>query len=131
MKNPTSRERGGIHSHDIGDYLTREQKLATTARFGSLMGVGKAKGWTTLSPDKHDDWLNQRDDSFEAFVALGDKEGATQVVLFSLFSRGVGTARDAWAFNMSRTALAENMRSMIGFYGTEALHRCLHWRVDH
>jgi predicted helicase len=122
VKNPASQEFGAIRFHDVGDYLTREQKLATTARFGSLTGIGKAKGWTSIRPDEHGDWLNQRDDSFETFLALGDKDGATPNVLFSLFSRGVATARDAWAFNLSRTALAENMYSMIEFYGSE-LHR--------
>lgn len=118
-KNPAARQQAVIRFHDVGDYLTREQKLAITGRFGSVTGVSEGKGWTALTPDSHGDWLNQRDDGFEAFLALGDKDQTSPETLFSLFSRGVATARDAWAFNMSRTALAKNMRSMIGFYGSE------------
>ena len=119
VKNPVSAERGKIRFHDIGDYLTREQKLAITARFGGLQGITEKKGWFTLAADEHGDWLNQRDKSFEAFLPLGDKDGAEQNAIFSNYSSGLKTQRDAWAFNMSRTALAENMRSMIGFYDTE------------
>lgn len=119
VKNPASQEHGAIRFHDIGDYLTREQKLAITARFGSVSGIDKAKGWTTLTPDEHADWLNQRDDSFEVFLPLGDKDRTAPDALFANYSSGVKTQRDAWAFNMSRAALAENMRSMIGFYGAE------------
>ncbi|MFG1330776.1 DEAD/DEAH box helicase family protein, partial [Xanthobacter autotrophicus] len=71
VKNPASSQQGAIRFHDIGDYLTREQKLAITARFGSLAGVDKVKGWSTITPDEHGDWLNQRDESFDTFVALG------------------------------------------------------------
>lgn len=119
VKNPASAQQGAIRFHDIGDYLSRDQKLAIIVRFGSVVGVGKAGGWATIKPDEHGDWLNQRDDSFDVFLPLGDKDGATPNALFSDYSSGLKTQRDAWTFNMSRTALAENMRAMIGFYGAE------------
>jgi predicted helicase len=119
VKNPASTQQGTIRFHDIGDYLTREQKLAITARFGALKGISEKKGWVTLTPDEHGDWLNQRDDSFEAFLPLGDKRNGESTVLFETYSSGLKTQRDAWAFNLSRTALAANMRAMIGFYCTE------------
>lgn len=118
VKNPASQAQGAIRFHDIGDYLTREQKLAITARFGGLAGVEEAKGWSTITPDEHGDWLNQRDESFDTFLALGDKKGGGPA-LFANFSQGVLTARDAWAYNASRTALVDNMRRMIGTYSSE------------
>lgn len=119
VKNPSSVEEGIIRFHDIGDYLTREQKLAITSSFGSIKGVSEKGGWVTLTPDEHGDWLNQRDNSFEAFLALGNKDGRAQDALFLNYSAGLKTQRDAWAFNMSRTALAENMRATIRFYISE------------
>ena len=119
VKNPRSAERGTIRFYDIGDYLTREQKLATTGRFGSLNGVAGTAGWTTLIPDEHGDWLKQRDGSFEAFLCLGDKDKKEDSVLFENYSRGLETNRDAWAFNSSRAALSENMKNMIEFYNSE------------
>ena len=119
MKNPASQEHGAIRFHDIGDYLTREQKLTITARFGSVTGIGKAKGWTTLTPDEHADWLNQRDDSFDEFLALGDKDKSGQGGLFANYSTGVQTNRDVWVFNSSRGVVATNVQSMISTFNAE------------
>ena len=119
VKNPASTEQGVIRFHDIGEYLTREQKLAITARFGGLKGIAETNGWVTLTPDEHGDWLNQRDRSFDAFLAIGDKRGSEIMTLFEAFSSGVKTHRDAWAFNFSRQALETNMERMIAFYNEE------------
>ena len=119
VKNPGSAERGVIRFHDVGDYLTREQKLGAVARFGSLKGIAAAKGWTTVVPDEHGDWLNQRDSSFEQFIAIGDNTRAGRPALFSIYSAGVKTNRDAWAFNASHKNLTENMKRMIEIYNEE------------
>ena len=119
VKNPAAVEQGKIYFHDIGDYLTREQKLAMTARFGSIGGVTRSRGWQTVVPDEHGDWLGQRDKGFENYIPIGDNTNKTAEVLFSTYSAGVKTNRDAWAFNSSRTGLGENMRRMIECYNGE------------
>jgi len=119
VKNPASAQQGAIRFHDIGDYLTREQKLAITARFGGLKGITEKKGWVTLTPDEHGDWLNQRDDSFEAFIQLGDKDNKSTAGLFANYSRGIETGRDAWVFNCSRAGVAANARTMVATYTSE------------
>lgn len=70
MKNPQAKQRGQIYFHDIGDYLSREDKLEKIASYASVAGVPE---WQTITPDDHGDWLKQRDGSFEKFIALGDK----------------------------------------------------------
>jgi predicted helicase len=119
VKNPDATAHGQIHVHDIGDYLTREDKLAIIARFGSIGGITKAGAWQTITPDEHGDWLGQRDGAFDAFLPIGDKNDKTAKVLFANYSSGVKTQRDAWCFNPDRTALAGNMQAMIGFYNAE------------
>lgn len=119
VKNPASVAKDAIRFHDIGDYLTREQKLAITARFGSLKGITEREGWTRIAPDEHGDWLNQRDSSFDEFVLLGNKSGSKEIALFENYSSGLKTQRDAWAYNCSRTTLVENVRGMIDFYNAE------------
>ncbi|MGE3643780.1 MAG: DEAD/DEAH box helicase [Beijerinckiaceae bacterium] len=119
VKNPDTAQKGAIRFHDIGDYLTRERKLAITADFGSISGIAAAGGWRAISPDEHGDWLKQRDPRFEKFVALGDKSGKEKVVLFGNYSHGVKTQRDTWAYNSSCAALGDNMRRMIEFYNSE------------
>ncbi|MCX7514262.1 N-6 DNA methylase [Frateuria sp. STR12] len=115
VKNPQAAKHGLINYHDIGDYLTREQKLEKIARYASVEGI---TDWRTIVPDAHGDWLRQRQDGFEKFIVLGDKRGNSPKV-FESFSMGVVTNRDAWAYNASRDMLALNMRRMIDSYNDE------------
>lgn len=116
VKNPEAAEHGQIHFHDIGDYLSREEKLEKIEEFASVGGIEQ---WQTITPDTHGDWLNQRDDSFNEFMVLGDKNNKIGTALFYSYSRGVQTARDAWAYNASQSKLEANMGRMIDFYNTE------------
>ena len=118
VKNPAAKVHGQIQVHDIGDYLTREEKLAIIASFGSIGGIDRAGAWQTITPDEHGDWVGQRDAAFEVFLPIGDKKG-NGAKLFENFSLGVGTNRDAWCVNPSRVALAQNMDAMIAFYNAE------------
>ncbi|WP_245986603.1 type ISP restriction/modification enzyme [Azospirillum thermophilum] len=119
VKNPSITTQCHIRLHDIGDYLTREEKLAIVSRFGSVGGIDQKKGWKNITPDVHGDWLGQRDKSFDAFIAIGDKESEQAAAVFSNFSRGIATARDAWCYNFSYNSLASNMSAMINFYNHE------------
>lgn len=119
VKNPFAQENGQISFYDIGDYLSREEKLAEIGSLSSIAGITTADAWQTITPDVHGDWLKQRDDSFLEHIALGDKKGGGPK-LFESFSLGVVTARDAWCYNASKTDVAANMRRMIAFYNEEA-----------
>lgn len=116
VKNPHAKEHGKIYFHDIGDYLSREEKLDKIAEFKSLKGIAAANGWTIISPDEHGDWLNQRDNSFGEFISLGDKKDKANSSLFLNYSRGAESGRDAWSYNGSFTKLSSNIGSMISFY---------------
>ena len=118
VKNSEAVGHGQIRFHNIGDYLTREDKLATIAQFGSIGGITAASRWQEITPDEHGDWLGQRDKAFDAFLPLGDKKG-DGAKLFENFSMGVVTNRDAWCVNPSRDALAHNMGAMINVYNAE------------
>ncbi len=115
VKNPNAAQHGRIYFHDIGDYLTREEKLEKIEEFSSVAGI---IDWKLIIPDDHGDWLKQRDNSFSDFIVLGDKKG-NSLKLFDNFSLGVGTNRDAWCYNFSRTAVASNMANTIAFYNAE------------
>ncbi|TCG02055.1 damage-inducible protein [Paraburkholderia strydomiana] len=115
VKNPNATQHGQIYFHDIGDYLSREEKLERVGAFASLAGVADAGGWRSIVPDDHADWLKQRDNSFGQFIVLGDKKGQSPKV-FGSYSQGVKTNRDAWAFNFSKTSLLDNVQRMAEFY---------------
>lgn len=120
VKNPSAKERGRIWFRDVGDYLSRDEKLEAVETFGSVAGIADANGWAAITPDEHGDWLKQREAHFERYLPLGIKDkhdGSTR--LFANFSMGVVTARDGWAFNPSRRGVSENMSRMIAFYSAE------------
>ena len=119
VKNPNAAEQGRIHFHDIGDYLTREEKLSIVARFGSIGGITAAGRWESIIPDDYGDWLGQRDKNFDAFMAMGDKDTKGATALFANYSSGLKSQRDVWCFNASREAVASNMHTMINFYDAE------------
>lgn len=121
VKNPQSKSRGQIHYYDIGDYLTREKKLEIIRSYGSLTGINSDPGWRSITSDKNNDWLNQTDPNFNHFVPLGSKEKGTRSTrrIFSNYSLGVVTNRDAWCYNSSRSILRKNIGSMIDFYNSE------------
>lgn len=101
-----------LRYHDIGDYLTQQEKLDIVDRFGGIDGMD----WHLVRPNAEGDWVNQRDPAFEGFVPLGDKDDGRGKVIFDVYSQGVLSARDAWAYNMDRGALEVNMRRMIAAF---------------
>ncbi len=117
LKNPNAAVQGQIFYHDVGDDLSRDEKLE---RIGAYVSVAGIEHWQSITPDGHGDWLKQRDESFGQFIVLGDKKGDAPK-LFENFSQGVLTARDAWAYNACRESVAANMERMIDFYNAELI----------
>ena len=120
VKNLRAALRGSIRYHDIGDYLSRAEKLATISRFGSIEGIERQGLWQTIEPDDQGDWLGKKDRGFDKFMSMGDKKNRSTPSLFVNYSNGIKTNRDVWAYNFSRVAVENNMRRMIHFY-----HECL------
>ena len=116
VKDPSETEHGQIHYHDIGDYLTREEKLAQLTAFAEGRN---AIPWVRITPDDYGDWINQRDPSFGLHIVLGDKKNKAAETVFRQYSRGLETTRDAWCYNASRTILLKNVRRSIDFYNAE------------
>jgi predicted helicase len=62
---------------------------------------------------------------FEGFLPIASQEGKSvqtgveSPILFRLYSGGVKTNRDAWAYNFDREALSTNMAGFIDTYNSE------------
>lgn len=122
VRNPDAQHKGcHILYRDIGEYLSREQKLGKLRDWGSISNIDD---WQTIQPDKYHDWLGQRDEAFESFYSVGSKEakaGRMDDAIFTLFSNGYKTSRDAYIYNFSRDDCADNARKMVQDY-CDALH---------
>ena len=71
VRNPDAGHEGcRIHYRDIGDYLKREEKLAILREAGSIAGIDD---WQEIAPDRHHDWIGQRDEAFQALYPIGSK----------------------------------------------------------
>ena len=114
VKNPDATTHGPLRYRDIGDYLTREQKLTLLTQYGDITGVP----WETLHPNAEGDWINQRNTTFASFTPIGDKAHPATAV-FRSYSAGLQTNRDAWVYNSSRPALEHNVSRMIDTYNSE------------
>ncbi|MDE2738286.1 MAG: DEAD/DEAH box helicase family protein [Paracoccaceae bacterium] len=121
IKNPDAAEKGQILFHDIGKNKTREQKLAKITEFSSIQGISRDCGWQKITPDAHNDWLEQRNTNFARFTMLGNKDKAREHEprLFKNYSLGVVTNRDAWCLNFSALALEGNIQRLIDNYNGE------------
>ncbi|MBJ9624443.1 DEAD/DEAH box helicase [Burkholderia multivorans] len=119
VKSPHASQQGQIYIHDIGDYLSREEKLEKIRTFRSIEGIEQTGGWRPVTPDAHGDWLKQRDGSFANYIVLGNKDDTAPSKLFGNYSNGVKTQRDAWCYNASKTELAGNVTRMIAFYNDQ------------
>lgn len=119
VKNPRAEKHGQIYFHDIGDYLSREQKLEKVSAFASVTGITECGGWRNITPDAYGDWVNQRDNRFDEYIVLGNKSDKQANALFANYSSGVKTQRDAWCYNASKALVEANMDNMIRFYNGE------------
>jgi len=105
-----------LHYFGVADYQTQEEKLA-----GLAAATLHNMAWQTLVPNESGDWLNQRNDAFNDFPALGTKDASeTDPRHFTLHSSGLKTNRDAWCYNFARTQVESNMARMISTYNAQA-----------
>ncbi|WP_455784126.1 type ISP restriction/modification enzyme, partial [Bilophila wadsworthia] len=111
IKKPGHTGKAQIFYHDIGDYLTREEKLHKVKTFADYAVMP----WEQLHPNEHNDWINQRCGDFDDFVPLNDGDTA----IFCMRSGGLKTNRDAWCYNFSNEQLKHNIKVSIDFYNSE------------
>ena len=108
-----------IYYYDIGDYLTREEKLDKISSFKSMENLP----FTRLIPNEYGDWIDKRNDKFSTWIPIGaDKkkkfDNASQS-FFTIYSLGCVTSRDSWVYNYSHSQLCKNIKLTITHYNDE------------
>lgn len=116
VKNPDQKtEKATIYYKDIGDYLTREDKLKLIAN--NMTFLNSDLELKNLQSNEHGDWINHRNDSFDNFIVIGDKKNVNNNFFFNpVYSNGIVSSRDAWVYNFSKEKLKNNIITTIDFY---------------
>ena len=117
VRNPSRREDPcKILYRDIGDYLTREEKLSIVRESESIVGI---TDWKEITPDQHHDWIGQRSSAFQMLYPMGIKRGKKsrrEEPVLDFYSLGLTTARDAYIYNFSRDRCEAQGRAMVENY---------------
>ncbi|WP_313502386.1 DEAD/DEAH box helicase [Corynebacterium variabile] len=112
VKDPAHTGSCEVFYKDIGDYLSREEKLALVSQ-ATLANLE----WTPITPNSSGDWVNQRSEDFATWPVLGDKKGESDgPVFFRTYSSGLKTGRDPWCYSSSLTSLQNHVQSMVEQY---------------
>jgi predicted helicase len=120
IKNPDAKQKKAtVHYHDIGDYLTQQDKLKLVTKFGSISN--EKMSWKTLEPNEHGDWISMRNSAFDEYIPLNPEKkfDANAKSFFIAQSLGTLTARDAWVSNFSKTELSKNINKTIEHYNEQ------------
>ena len=120
VKNPESKkEKAEIFYKDIGDYLTREEKLKIISEDKTFLN--KDLELSTLQPNEHGDWINHRNSAFDDFIPLVSikKQDFLSHSFFITSSLGLGTNRDSWIYNSNKGTLFDKLQFSINFYNSQ------------
>lgn len=109
-----------IYYRDIGDYLSREEKLKIIAEAGSFLATSMRKKLIQLEPNAHGDWITERNDAFTGYIPLAaeKKYDSKSESAFVTHSLGYATNRDAFLYNYSKTRLKITVSEMIRYYNS-------------
>ena len=120
VKKPkASDEAARICYRDIGDYLSREEKLNIIRNMGDI--GNPLMQWIAITPNEHGDWLNKRSEQFKLFTPLGDKDDKKNKKTFFVpyYSNGLKTQRDPWCYNSSLPVVKKSATEQIDFYNEQ------------
>lgn len=111
------KEKAEIYYYDIGDYLTTDEKLS---KLHNLKSIEKAN-FTLIKPNKDNDWINQRDESFDEFYLIGNKNKKIKekTIFKPIYSSGIKTNRDVYMYNFSKNSLSNIAEKSINYYNSE------------
>lgn len=111
-------EKARIYYHDIGDYLSREDKLRIVKDFRDI--ANPLMKWTQLYPNEYGDWINKRSEKFKSYLPIISDNRSDKTTWFSKKSNGLATSRDAWCYNSSCAELENNIMRSIQFFNEQS-----------
>ncbi|GAA5423146.1 DEAD/DEAH box helicase [Tetragenococcus halophilus] len=97
-----------IFYKDIGDYLSREDKLTILKNQESIINID----WSDINMDTNYDWINQRDMNYLNYLSMdGD--------VYKSRTTGITSQRDNWVYNFSKIKTNNNSARFIDNFNNE------------
>lgn len=96
---------------DIGDYLSRKEKLNIIKDNSSIAKVD----WKVIEPDKNNDWINQRDPNYQEYVSISGEKYSPFLNNYT----GIVSSRDAWVCGFNKAKILLNSEKLIHNYNQE------------
>lgn len=114
VKNSNREKDNCIHYCDIGDYLSRDQKLSIIKNKVDVSSIE----WKKIVPDENNDWINKRNNKYSNFTPVEPirKFDMETKSVFTTYSNGIGTSRDAWVYNFDKNNLKINVQRSLNYY---------------
>ncbi len=106
---------------DIGDYLSREEKLEKLLSFGDIQAVP----WEEVSPSPEGDWIGQVAGSYLELLPLASKGKSRERSIFIDAAPGISTGRDPWIYNFDLGLLEDNVERTAAAFNDEVA------RIEH
>ena len=97
-----------IHYHEMEDGLNRQEKLDWLSKNETALNVKLQ----LIIPDEHNDWINQRDDSYQSYDSMSGS------VFYSKFI-GIQTKRDNWVYSFSNSLAYRNTSNLINNFNNQ------------
>ncbi|MGH2117194.1 DEAD/DEAH box helicase [Aerococcus sp. L_32] len=112
VKDNSSNGKGTIHYLNIGDRLTKKEKLEKLSNWKSIKNI--INEFSIIIPNEKGDWINQRDSNFDELVKIGDKRNKD--ALFIEYTGGIKTGRDAWSWGFSKEKVIKATKDSLEYY---------------
>jgi predicted helicase len=105
-------------------FYTRRPEMETAEDKLAWLGANKASAlhYDAITPDKTQNWLHQTDNDWDTLLPIASKAakagklGSKNQAIFQLFSSGLKTQRDEWAYDPDKATLEAKMRYFVETY---------------
>lgn len=97
-----------IYYKDIGDYLSRDEKLKILSDSESINNIK----WEKIKPDNNNDWINQRDMKYLDYLSMDED-------IYRNRTTGITSQRDSWVYNFSEIKTINNSSQFIDNFNNE------------
>lgn len=102
-------------------FYYRRPEMETAEEKLSFIGSARLEAlqFLEVQPDSKGKWINQASNDFESLIPVASKEAKAakkpgqEKAIFRLFSLGVVTNRDEWAYDLNSTSLAAKIEFLI------------------